>query len=75
MLLSSTYNFVEVESKNIFGFKNYLNLGTTARIANVKGFDEFNKSALIRNLDISKLFWISKYRFTFTQNYIFVALL
>ena len=45
MLLSSTYNFVEVESKNIFGFKNYLNLGTTARIANVKGFDEFNKSA------------------------------
>lgn len=53
MLLSSTYNFVEVESKNIFGFKNYLNLGTTARIANVKGFDEFNKSALIRNLDIS----------------------
>ena len=42
MLLSFSYNLVKVKSKNIFGFKYYLNLGTTSQIINVKGLSEVN---------------------------------
>ena len=54
MLFSFSYNLVKVKSKNIFGFKYYLNLGTTSQIINVKGLSEVSIKCTNPESHISK---------------------
>lgn len=51
---SFSYNLVKVKSKNIFGFKYYLNLGTTSQIINVKGLSEVSIKCTNPESHISK---------------------